>query len=111
VLNGRPARPVPSVGRYGSFPFAIAGREPELRDFLPRSSYMMNPSFHEMSDRGEAAGRRRLMMQPSLFGVLFLAAALMLIVFAWSPIFDMIASTGNATVSQQKVAYTSLPGN
>jgi hypothetical protein len=54
-----------------------------------------------MSDQEKREIADELMMQPSSFGVLFIAAALMVIVFLWSPIPDLVASA--ATVAQQTV--------
>jgi len=49
-----------------------------------------------MSDQEKREVADELMMQPSFFGVLFIAAALMLIVLLWSPIPGIIASAGTA---------------
>jgi hypothetical protein len=67
------------------------GEQPELSDFLARSSKRMKP-FHQSSDQEKREVADELMMQPSSFGVLFIAAALLLIVLLWSPIPELIAS-------------------
>jgi hypothetical protein len=61
----------------------------------------MKRALHQMSDEEKREVADELMMPPSFFGVLFIAAALMVIVLLWSPIPEMIASTG--TVAQQTV--------
>jgi hypothetical protein len=61
----------------------------------------MKRSFQQMSDQEKREVADELMMQPSFFGVLFIAAALMVIVLLWSPVPEMIASS--ATVSPQSV--------
>jgi hypothetical protein len=58
----------------------------------------MKRALHQMSDEEKREVADELMMQPSFFGVLFIAAALMVIVLLWSPIPEMIASAG--TVAQ-----------
>jgi hypothetical protein len=54
-----------------------------------------------MTDEEKRKVADELMMQPSSFGVLFIAAALMVIAFLWSPIPEMIASAG--TVARQTI--------
>ena len=54
-----------------------------------------------MSEKEKREVADELMMQPSFFGILFLAAVLMVVVLLWSPIPEMIASAG--TVAQQTV--------
>jgi len=61
----------------------------------------MKRALHQMSEEEKREVADELMMHPSFFGVLFIAAALMVIVFLWSPIPEMIASAG--TVAQQTV--------
>ena len=47
------------------------------KDLLPRLSERMKPPFHEMSERQKREVADELMMQPSAFGVLFIAASLL----------------------------------
>jgi hypothetical protein len=61
----------------------------------------MKRALHQMSDEEKREVADELMMQPSFFGILFVAAALMVIVLVWSPIPEMIASAG--TVHPQTV--------
>jgi hypothetical protein len=64
----------------------------------------MKRPFHEMSDREKQQVAEELMMQPTAFGILVIAAAMVLVVFLWSPIPDMIASASNATAAQERTA-------
>jgi hypothetical protein len=64
-----------------------------------------------MSEQEKRQVADELMMQPSAFGILFIAAALLVIVFLWSPIPDVIAFASNATAAQQRVAYIITPSN
>jgi hypothetical protein len=110
--------PKPQTGLISSLPANYRGCPPspgedrqELRGFPPRSWDRMKRPFHELSDRERRQVAEELMMQPSAFGVFVIVAALVLFVFLWSPIPDLIASAGNATVAQQKVAYIKPPSN
>jgi hypothetical protein len=60
------------------------------KDLLPRSAERMKPPFHEMSERQKREVADELMMQPSAFGVLFIAASLLLVVFLCSPFADLL---------------------
>jgi hypothetical protein len=69
----------------------------------------MKRPFHEMSDREKRQVAEALMMQPEAFGIFIIAAALILVVFLWSPIPDMIASASNATAAQRTASIGDLP--
>ena len=60
------------------------------KDLLPRLSERMKPPFHEMSERQKREVADELMMQPSAFGVLFIAASLLLVVFLCSSFADLL---------------------
>jgi hypothetical protein len=48
------------------------------------------PPFHEMSEQQKREVADELMMQPSAFGILVIAAALLIVAFVWSPFVDLL---------------------
>jgi len=60
-----------------------------------------------MSDQEKRQVAEELMMPPGAFGIFLIAAALVLVVFLWSPIPNMIASASHTTAAQQRTASIS----
>ena len=69
---------------------AMSVEAAHAKDLVPRSAERMKPPFHEMSERQKREVADELMMQPSAFGVLFIAASLLLVVFLCSPFADLL---------------------
>ena len=56
-----------------------------------------------MSERQKREVADELVMQPSAFGVLFIAAILLLIAFIWSPFFDLVNGGGTFPGNKKEV--------
>ena len=61
------------------------------------------PPFHEMSEQQKREVADELMMQPSAFGILVIAAALLLVAFVWSPFVDLLAGGRMPGTDQKEV--------
>ena len=61
------------------------------------------PPFHELSEQQKREVADELMMQPSAFGILVIAAALLIVAFVWSPFVDLLAGGRMPSTDQKEV--------